>query len=163
MTALDYAVLIVIGLSTLLGAIRGLVREVMALLAWVVALTVAYLFGGKAAVLMREAIPSEELRLAIVFAVLFVGVLLVMSVAAGVVSRLVKGVGLGVEDRVLGSFFGLARGGLIVMVLVLLAGFTALPRQPVWRNALLGGPLAAAAGHVKGWLPDEWSRRIKYD
>jgi membrane protein required for colicin V production len=163
MTVLDYAVLIVIGLSTLLGAIRGLVREVMALLTWIVALAVAYLFSSKAAALMQEAIPSEELRVAIVFAALFIGVLLVMSLVAALVSRWAEGVGLGVEDRVLGSFFGLARGGLIVMALVLFAGLTSLPRQPVWRNAMFGAPLAAAAVYVKGWLPDEWSRRIRYD
>ena len=49
------------------------------------------------------------------------------------------------------------------MILVLLAGLTSLPRQPVWRNAVLSAPLEAFAGYVKTWLPAELSQRIKYD
>jgi membrane protein required for colicin V production len=48
------------------------------------------------------------------------------------------------------------------MVIVLLAGLTSLPRQAVWRNALLSDPLEALAGQVKGWLPAELSQRISY-
>ena len=62
-----------------------------------------------------------------------------------------------------GMLFGLARGGLIVLVLVLLAGLTTLPRDPIWRNAMLSSPLESLALYVKAWLPGELSRRIKYD
>ena len=59
--------------------------------------------------------------------------------------------------------FGLARGLLIVMVLVLLAGLTALPRQPAWRDAMLSPPLEALAGALKPWLPQIVSSNISYD
>ena len=59
--------------------------------------------------------------------------------------------------------FGLARGVLVVMVLVLLAGLTSLPRQPVWRDAVLSDPLEAFAGTIKAWLPAELAQRITYD
>jgi membrane protein required for colicin V production len=74
----------------------------------------------------------------------------------------VKIVGLGPADRVVGGAFGLARGVLVVMILVLLAGLTTLPRQPAWRNAALSGPLEAFAGTIKAWLPADLSKRIKY-
>jgi membrane protein required for colicin V production len=93
----------------------------------------------------------------------FFGVLLAMSLVAIGISRLVKSAGLGVEDRMFGMLFGLARGGLIVVVLVLLAGLTTLPRDPLWRNAMLSSPLETFAMYVKVWLPGDWSRRIKYD
>ena len=83
----------------------------------------------------------------------FLVVLVAMSVLAILVSKLVKSAGLGLDDRVLGGVFGLARGVLVVMVLVLLAGLTALPRQPAWRDAVLSGPLEAFAGTIKVWLP----------
>ena len=44
MTVFDYAVLIVIGVSILLSVMRGFLREVMALLSWVVAFWVANLY-----------------------------------------------------------------------------------------------------------------------
>ena len=163
MTVFDYAVLVIVGLSILLSVIRGLVREVLALLAWVVAFLVANLFSGKLATLMPEEIPSEELRVVAGFVTVFFGVLLVMSLAAIAVSRLVKRAGLGVEDRVLGALFGLARGVLVVLLLVALAGFTSLPRAPVWRNAMFSPALEACAVYLKAWLPNDLSRRIKYD
>jgi membrane protein required for colicin V production len=163
MTVFDYAVLITIGLSVLLSVIRGLVREVLALLAWVAAFLAATLFGGKLAMLMPAQIPSAELRLLAGFAGIFFAVLLLMSLLAMAVSRRVKGAGLGVEDRLLGGLFGLMRGLMIVMVLVLLAGLTALPKEPVWRNAVLRPPLQTLAVFIKGWLPVDMAKYISYN
>lgn len=163
MTAFDYAALIIIGLSMLLSVIRGFVREVLALLAWVVALVAANLYSGTLAAVMPQEIPGEQLRFAAGFVAAFFGVLLVMSLIAIGASRLVRSAGLGVEDRVLGAVFGAVRGALVVLFLVLLAGLTTLPKEPVWREALFRPPLQAVAEHVKLWLPAEWSKRIQYD
>jgi membrane protein required for colicin V production len=163
MTTFDYAVLVIVGISILISVLRGLVREVLALLAWVAAFATATLVGADVGAMMPRAIPTEELRLLTWFLIVFVGVLLVMSLAAMTISRLVKGAGLGVEDRMFGMLFGLARGALIVLVLVLLGGLTPLPRDPMWRNAMLSSPLESLAVYVKAWLPGDLSRRIKYD
>jgi membrane protein required for colicin V production len=163
MTLFDLAVLVVVGLSILLSVIRGLVREVLALAAWVVAFLVANLLAGQVAPWLPDAVPSEEFRLLAGFLGVFVAVLIAMSVLAIMVSKLVKNAGLGLEDRLLGSVFGFARGLLVVMVAVLLAGLTSLPRQAVWRNAVLSDPLEAFAGQVKTWLPADLAQRITYD
>lgn len=163
MTVFDYAVLVVVVLSVLLSVIRGLVREVLALLAWVVAFVAAYLFSGDLATLMPEEIPTVELRLLAGFASVFLVVLLLMSLLAMIVSKLVRSSGLGVEDRVFGALFGLARGVLIVLALVLLAGLTSLPKEQAWRQAAFAAPLQAAAMQLKQWLPNELSQRIRYN
>ena len=163
MTVFDYAVLAIAGISVLLSVIRGLVREVLALAGWVVAFVAASLFAEDAAALVSRDVPGEALPLLVGFAAVFIAALVVMSLLAMVASKLVKSAGLGVEDRVLGGVFGLARGLLVVMVLVLAAGLTALPRQPAWRNAVLSGPLEAVAGQIKAWLPAGLSKRITYD
>jgi membrane protein required for colicin V production len=90
-------------------------------------------------------------------------VLLSMSLLAMFAANLVKNAGLGMEDRVLGGVFGLARGMLVIVVLVLLAGLTALPKQPVWREAVFSKPLESFVGRVKPWLPGGLSQRITYD
>jgi len=46
---------------------------------------------------------------------------------------------------------------------VLLAGLTALPRQPAWSNAMLSPPLEALAAVAKPWLTQTVSRYITYD
>lgn len=162
MTLIDLAVIAIIGLSVLLSVIRGLVREVLALAAWVAAFFAANVLAGTVAGWMPQALPTEELRLLAGFACVFLGVLIAMSVLAMLASKLVKNAGLGMEDRLLGAVFGLARGLLVVMVLVLLAGLTALPRQAVWRNAISSGPLEGFAGSIKPWLPTELAQRITY-
>jgi len=163
MTALDYVVLGILGVSILLSVIRGMVREVLALLAWALGFIAASVFAADLATLLPPAVPDERLRLLAAFVGVFLAVLLLMSVLAMFVSKLVKSAGLGLEDRLLGGVFGLARGMLVVMVLVLAAGFTSLPREQVWRDAVLSGPLEACAGRIKAWLPVRFAQRIRYD
>ena len=163
MTLFDHAVLTLIGFSVLLGVIRGFAREVIALASWAVAIVVASVYGGEAAPLLARQIPDESWRVLAAFVAVFFVVLIVMSVIGLLTSRLIKSAGLGVEDRVLGSLFGLARGLLVVMVLVLLAGLTALPRQTVWKDAMLAAPLEKLAVQVKQWLPQDWAKYISYE
>jgi membrane protein required for colicin V production len=163
MTAFDYAVLAIVAISAVLSVVRGLVREVLALLAWILAFVAANLFAADLAAWLPAAIESAEMRLLAGFLGVFFAVLVAMSLVALGISRLVKKAGLGFEDRVLGALFGIARGGLIVMVLVLLAGLTSLPRQPAWRQAVLSPPLEALAVQVKELLPGPLSGRIRYN
>lgn len=163
MTIFDFIVVFILGFSVLLSVVRGLVREVLALAAWVAAFVSANVMASEVAPWMPAALAQDELRFLAGFVSVFVVVLIVMSLLAMVASRLVKSAGLAVEDRVLGAFFGFARGLLVVLILVLAAGFTALPRQAVWRNALFSDPLEALAERVKAWLPADLARRIRFE
>lgn len=163
MTVFDYAVLGVIGISVLLSILRGFVREVLALAAWVAAFFVAKLYTVQLAPLLPQSIPSEELRLLAAFLVLFLLTLLVCSLLAIAVSSLFKQVGLGWLDRGLGAFFGLVRGMLVVLVAVLLAGLTGLPRAPEWREAMFSAPLEALVLESLPWLPEGVAKHVKYD
>ncbi|HKA39300.1 MAG TPA: CvpA family protein [Burkholderiales bacterium] len=163
MTLFDYSVLVIVGLSVLFGVIRGLVREVLSLAAWVMAFVAANFLAGEVAALLPKGWATAELRLLIGFMVVFLIVLVIMSVLAILASKLVKSAGLAWEDRAFGGAFGLARGLLVMIILVLLAGLTSLPRQPAWRNAWMSGPFETVAKRIQAWLPAEFSQRIKYD
>ncbi len=63
----------------------------------------------------------------------------------------------------LGAVFGLLRGLLIVVVLVLLGGMTSEPREPYWRNALLSKPLQKLAVWAKPLLPGDIARRVSFE
>ena len=75
---------------------------------------------------------------------------------------LIKRAGLGATDRLLGAAFGLVRGVTIVTVGVLLAGLTALPGTPAWRQAMTRAPLEMLAKAVKVGLPYDLAKRSKY-
>lgn len=162
MTGFDYAVLAIVGISVLLSVIHGFVRELLALASWIVAFLAAQNYAADFSPLLPAAITSGSGRLLVAFLAVFLVVLLAMTLAANLLSRLFRAAGLGLADRALGAVFGLVRGFAIVMVVVLLAGLTALPRQPMWREAMLSAPLEALANAVKGWLPYDLSKHINY-
>lgn len=162
MTEFDFAVLLIVGLSALISLMRGAVREIIALSGWIAAFLIANLYVLPVALLLPEEIPGPSLKLLVAFVILFVGTLVVMGVAGLLLSALVKAAGLSALDRGIGVIFGLARGALIVLVGVLLAGLTSMPREPFWRDAVLSRPLEQAAMDVKRYLPEGLSRRITY-
>lgn len=163
MTWLDYGVVGVVALSLIWGAWRGLVREIISILGWIIAFLAANLFAGPLGESMPESIPSPELRVLVAFLVVFVAALAVATLLGLVLSKIVHAIGLGGLDRTLGSLFGIARGALIVLAFALLAGLTDLPRQPLWRDSVAGTPLAEAATTVKRWLPQTFAARLRYD
>lgn len=162
MTVFDYAVLIVIGVSILLSVMRGFLREVMALLSWVVAFWVANLYTAPFAPMLPASIPTPELRLLAAFVALFLATLLVMTLISITVGHFLKAIGIGPWDRALGAVFGFARGMVMVLVLVLLAGLTSLPKAPMWKNAMFSSPLETLVMQFKPWLPAELAKRLNY-
>jgi len=163
MTSFDYAVLAIVGLSILLSVWRGAVRELLALAAWIIAFVTAQAYGATVSAFLPSALEKPALRVLTGFVIVFVTVLVLAAFVALLVSKVIRAVGLGLADRALGAVFGLLRGMLIVLILVLLCGLTAAPRQPVWRDAMLSAPLEAAAVAVKSYLPDELSGRISFE
>lgn len=162
MTGFDYAVAGIVVLSGLLGWWRGLVYEVLSLLGWVAAYVAARLFAADAAPLMPAALGAEDVRMAAAFALLFVAALIVGGILAWLLSKLVKWVGLGWLDGSLGALFGMLRGMLVTLVLVLLAGLTGLPQQPYWRDAWLSKPLVNVVLAARNQLPQNVTQRLHY-
>jgi membrane protein required for colicin V production len=162
MTWLDYAVIGVSCLSIAWGVWRGLVREIVSLLGWLVAFLSASLFAGPLSVHMPESIPTPELRAIAAFVAIFISALIVTTLLGIVLSHLVKAVGLGGLDRTLGGLFGVARGVLVLAALALLAGLTSAPTQPWWKESFSGPLLASTALALKPWLPPTLAERLRY-
>lgn len=162
MTAFDYVVITILVASIVISVVRGLVKEVLSLVAWLIAFVVANRYGADVAALLPDAVPAGTVRLVSGFGIAFIGVLLLGSLVNLAIAHIIRALGLRIVDRGLGGVFGLARGVLIVMTLVILAGLTDLPRRPVWRDAVLSGVAESAVRTVKPWLPDEWARRVNF-
>lgn len=163
MTVFDYAVLGIIGLSVLLSILRGFLRETLSLAGWVAAFFVAKLYTLQLAPLLPQSIPGESLRLLAAFLILFLVTLLVSSLLAIALAEVFKKIGLGWLDRWLGALFGMARGVLVIGIVVLLGGLTTLPRETFWRNAMFSAPFEALVVSALPWLPDGIAKHINYD
>lgn len=162
MTAFDIAVIAVITLSALIGVWRGVIREVFALAAWIAAVVCMFLFGDKLAKMLPFAQDTPWLSLLAGYALVFIGVFVVLSVAGFLFSKVVNAVGLSFVDRALGMMFGVVRGALIVVLLVFVAGATTLPQLGWWRDSVSAKPLAAIAAILRSKLPDDLAKRIKF-
>ncbi len=162
MAVFDYAVIGIVALSLALGLWRGVVSELIALAAWVLAVMAALEFGGEAGNFLFFKIADPAIRALAGCALVFVGVLVAMSLLRLAVHSMVKALGLSLSDRLLGMFFGVARGVLVVMALVAAGGLTSAPQQPWWKQAALAPPLETAVLAAKPWLPDDLAKRIRF-
>lgn len=162
MTAFDYVFLSVLALSAAVGMWRGLASEVIAMLAWVLAVFAAWRYSGEIAGLLSGVISEPAWRPVVAFALIFIAVLLVAALLRFLLRELLKAVGLGAADRLFGAVFGLARGLAIAFAVVLLGGLVGVAREPWWANAMFSPPLETAVISAKPWLPDAVAARIRY-
>ncbi|MET3131666.1 membrane protein required for colicin V production [Oxalobacteraceae bacterium GrIS 1.11] len=162
MTIFDYLVLAVLACSVLISAVRGLVKEMLALVSWAVAFIVANAFGSALAPLLPAAVPGEALRLIVAFALLFIGVRLLMGLLTSMMDVLISATGLGLANRSLGGLFGLARGVVIVLLGVVVCGLTSVPQQLFWKDALLRPLAEDGVRGVKPFLPDAYAQYVHF-
>jgi len=163
MTSFDYIILIVVFLSVLLGWWRGLVYEVLSLLSWMTAYFVAKSWVSELTPYMPAVLESDALKSTVAFLAVFIITLILCGIAAWSLSKLIKSFGLDWRtDGVMGALFGLVRGLMLVVVIVLLAGLTTLPQTPFWQEALLSKPLQTLALQAKVLLPDEMAKHVSF-
>jgi membrane protein required for colicin V production len=162
MTAFDFLVIGIVGLSTVFGFWRGFIRIIASLVAWVLGLLAALDFSDSVGATLPDFGASPAVRYVVAFTLILVVVLFVGGLIGFLVSRLIHTAGLGFLDRSLGAIFGFARGILIAVLLVLFAGLTTLPRSDWWQNALSSPALVAGALSLRPWLPRAWADRLDY-
>ncbi len=161
MTWFDYGVLMVLVLSVMLSLFHGLIREVVSLIGWVAAFVLATLFGGLVAKQLPVSL-GPMLGALLGFLLLFVGVLVITAFVRYALSVTVRAAGFSTADRALGIVFGLVRGIVIVLVLVMVGGLTPLPQEPFWKNAVMSGPLETLVLALRPFLPEGLSQQVKY-
>ena len=162
MTIFDYLVLFVLISSIIVSTLRGLVKEILSLVSWIVAFVVANMYGATLAPMLPAIIPGNMVRLIVAFIALFIGVRLLMGLLMMAVDALVKASGLSLADRGLGGLFGLARGIVIVLAGVIVAGMTELPKQDFWTHAMFSPMAETGVRTVKPFLPASLSRHVNY-
>jgi membrane protein required for colicin V production len=161
-TIFDYLVLFVLAASVVISTMRGLVKEILSLLGWVVAFVVANAYGAKLGPMLPSMIPGESVRLMVAFVALFLGARILMGLLALAIGALVTATGLSLADRGLGGLFGLARGIVIVLAAVILCGMTSIPQQAFWKHALLSPMAETGARTVKPFLPAAMAQHVQF-
>ena len=148
----------VLVLSIIVGAVRGLVFEVLSLAGWIVAYFVALWATPMLAPHLPIGAPDSALNQGASFASAFVLTLIVWSLLSRVVRSLIHATPLRPVDRLLGGGFGLLRGGLVLLLVAALVGFTPAARSTAWQASVGARYLHAALGEIKPTLPPDVAR-----
>lgn len=162
MTVFDYIVLAILAGSVVIALVRGVVAEVLSLGAWLIAFWCAKEMSPLVSTFLPGDIPSEGLRLVAAFVLLFFLVWLLSALLRVTLTGLIDTVGLGGVNRLLGAVFGVARGLVLVTVLVLMGGLSDMPRQPMWKNSVLAPPFESLALSLRPWLPTILVEHLHY-
>lgn len=158
----DYLIIGIVLVSAVIGLFRGFFREVISLIAWILAFFVALYFTEPASHFLEGSIATPSLRKAVTGAGLFVLVLLLGGLVNFAVGRLVSVSGLAGTDRAIGGVFGVLRGVALVVILMLLAALTPMPKDPWWRESMLIPHIEPYAIMVKNLLPAEYSKNFDF-
>jgi membrane protein required for colicin V production len=163
MSWVDYTILGVIAVSVVISLFRGLIREVMALVVWVAAFAVAFLFTDNVEGWLTGAVDVPSARLAMAFGLLFLMTLIVGGLINYLLGKLIEKTGLTGTDRFLGIFFGFARAIVLLTATVMLGGMTPVPRDGWWQQSVLLPHFESLALYAGGFLPQNVQQYIEFD
>jgi membrane protein required for colicin V production len=144
----DWTLLALVGLSVLIGLMRGLVFEVLSAAGWLVAYFAAQWFTPQWSAYVPFSIPigaaGSALNHAATFGVIFIACLLVWGIASKIVRMLIRAVpGISAADRLMGGVFGLVRAMVLMVAVVTVVGLTPLAKSAAWQQS-----------HVAVWTQD---------
>ena len=150
----DYVIIGIILISAFIGLFRGLVKEAFSLGTWVISIIIGIRFSQSFSVYLVDYIEMPSVRIAAAFIILLLLTLMLGAMLSFLLSQLVDKTGLTGMDRFAGFLFGIARGMVVMAVLVLLAGLTPLPQDPWWVESSLIGPFQELSVWLREQIPE---------
>ncbi|WP_028358057.1 CvpA family protein [Brackiella oedipodis] len=162
MTIFDFIVLGIIAASGLLGLFRGFFKEVISLVAFILSFMGALRWGPWLMPSLGQWLTHPLVNMAVSYVVVFFVVLLVIGLVNRLLATFLKATGLTPADKGLGFFFGIMRGVIIVLILVMIAGFTHLPQEPWWQTAQFSPMAVDAVQFIKAQLPAPLASYLPY-
>ena len=161
MTALDIFVILVVGGAALIGFVRGFAHEVLALLAWIIAIVALKVFHEPLAGRLVESVGTAAGAAVLAFALLFVPTYILVKLIARRLGGAARRSVVGPVDRVLGGGFGMLKGLIGATLFFLLANlatdmvYGGAAARPEWMTASRTFPLLNASGRaVVDWVEE---------
>lgn len=160
MPTLDWIFLGVLLASLLLGALRGLMYEVLSAVSWIAAFILAQWFAPDVALKLPMSGAGEAVRYGAAFVLVFIGAVFAGGLLATLVKKLFAAVGLQPADRALGAAFGLVRGAVLLLAATVVIGMTPLRTSEWWHESSGAGMTVAALKGLKPVLPEEFGKYL---
>lgn len=155
MNEVDWVILAVLALSIGVGILRGVVREILAIVGWVVGALLSMRFAIEVGDIIPLPSLAPVIRTVLAAIAIVVITLFVFGLAGRIIGRLLEAAKITFEDRMMGAVFGLLRGIVIVCVCVFVLSMTSAVRTGPWRNSLLVIPAEKIIDLVVPYFPAE--------
>lgn len=153
---IDYAIIVIVGFSTIMSFFRGFVREIISLVAWLLGLIISLRYAVVAQNYLAAWIAVESVRYFVSFVALFLSVVMLGLLINALVSVLMAKAGLSFTDRLIGVFFGAARGAIVVSVILLMIAHLGTVRDSVaLRESQLSPQFKPMVVWLNSFLPNK--------
>jgi len=160
MNGADWFILGLIVVSSIIGILRGFMREAISLVTWVLGLWLAWQFSGVVEPHLGGVLGQPTVKVWVARLLILVVVLLIGTLVGTVVSYVMRHSPFGAADRTLGFFFGLLRGVVLVGVAVIFGQTVSLHREAWWADSALL-PYAEYIGDWVRTLVDDMETAVK--
>ncbi len=161
LTGADILIGLVVLASTLFGLMRGFIREAVALVFWIVGLWAAWTLGYLIEPYLGGYLAEPNVRPWVGRALVLIFVLVLGHLIGLTLSYFMRGVGLGVIDRLIGMLFGILRGMVLVGVMVIFGELLHMNSEPWWHHSKLipiGETLGDWLRAMVGERGEPWSK-----
>ncbi len=156
-TLLDIVLIAVMLISGLLAMVRGFMREILSIIAWILAAVATLYAYSKLLPFAKQYLNNDIVAAIAVVGGVFLLTLLVVSIVTVRISDMVLDSRVGALDRTLGFLFGLARGLIIVVVAFMFFNWLVPDKsQPEWVKAAKSRVVLAGTGQwLMSMLPED--------
>lgn len=158
MIAVDYIILVIIVLSAIMGLVRGLLREAIAVITWFLAIVLAWTFASTVEPMLGGVLVGSPLRIWAARAVIFVGILLLGGAVSVIVAHYVRVSMFAPTDKMLGFLFGVIRGVVIVGAFTIAIQALRMDQDPRWKNSRLMPYAIGVADALRGIVGEKLER-----
>jgi membrane protein required for colicin V production len=159
MNLFDWFLIAMLVYSTIAAFVRGIILELFSLGGLIAGILIASWNYNHAAILLERLITTPATAQIVAFLLIVIGVMVLGSLLGKALNRTAHAIGLGFFDRLLGAVFGLVRGCLFgVAILIAAAAFR--PHSAWVENSQLSPYFLAGAHAVSFVVPHELQQQI---
>jgi membrane protein required for colicin V production len=158
MIAVDYIIIAILIISAVMGLVRGLLREAIAVITWFLAIVLAWTFASSVEPLMGGILVGSPMRIWAARAVIFVGVLLLGGAVSVVLGHYVRVSMFAGMDKFLGLVFGIIRGVVIVGAFTIAIQALRMDEDERWKNSRLLPYAIGVADALRGMVGEKLER-----
>jgi membrane protein required for colicin V production len=158
MIAVDYIILAILVISSIMGLVRGLLREAIAVITWFLAIVLSWSFASSLEPLMGGILVDSPMRIWAARTVIFVGVLLLGGAVSVVLGHYIRVSMFAGMDKFLGFVFGIIRGVVIVGAFTIAVQALRMDEDPRWKNSRLMPYAIGVADALRGIVGEQLER-----